>query len=182
MKKLTKRSIIQDKINLIEQKRSLLGLTDSEQQELESLKKQLTRSKKGSSSKRKGANYERKIASLFKSYFGIELTRTPQSGGFAKKSKKADDFRGDIVCLDADIDFKLHIECKDQKTWKLKEWIHQAKSDCPKGSVPTVILHQAQENKDGKRLQEAYKYIVLPLEDFLEIVDESKIIVRKEGK
>ena len=45
-----------------------------------------------------------------------------------------------------------------------------------------MILHQAQENKDGKRVQEADNYIVLPLEDFLEIVDESKIIVRKEGK
>lgn len=179
MKKLSKRSIIQEKINLLEEKRKIMGLTSDDEKELETLKTKLTQSKRGLGSKRKGASYERKIASVFKRAFGIELTRTPQSGGFAKKSKKADDFRGDIVCLDDDVAFKLHIECKDQKTWKLREWLKQASEDCPTGSTPCVIFHQAQENKDGKRVQESCEFIALPLEDFLSIVDTNKIIKKK---
>lgn len=133
------------------------------------LSKLITSSKAGSMKRRKGSTYERAIAKKIRDATGIELTRTPQSGGFAKKSEKADDFRGDIVCLDKDVHLKVHIECKDHKTWKPKEWYKQASSDCPKGLTPIVIMHQAQENKDGKRVRNAEDFVMLTLEDFLEL-------------
>ena len=46
----------------------------------------------GKRSKAKGSSFERTVAKKFKDYYGEELTRTPQSGGFAKKSSKADGY------------------------------------------------------------------------------------------
>ena len=57
--------------------------------------------KRGKRSRNKGASFERIIAKKFKEFFGVDLVRTPQSGGFAKKSVKADEFRGDIVSADS---------------------------------------------------------------------------------
>ena len=128
-------------------------------------------SKLGSMKRRKGSTYERAVAKKIKEHCGIELTRTPQSGGFAKKSEKAEDFRGDIVCLDKDVHLNVHIECKDHKTWKPKEWYKQANSDCPEGLSPIVIMHQAQENKEGKRVREAEDFVMLKLEDFLKLTE-----------
>ena len=48
---------------------------------------------RGKRAKRKGGNYERLIAKILGDKYKVELKRTPQSGGFAKKSEKADDFR-----------------------------------------------------------------------------------------
>ena len=142
------------------------------------LKTNIEASKLGKSKRDKGSRYERAIAKIFKDKLKIDLARTPQSGGFAKKSAKADDFRGDIVCLDKGVKFKLHIECKDHKTWKLKDWILQAESDCPKGLIPVTIFHRRQTNEDGKRVQESGDYICLKLEDFLELSGD-KIINRR---
>lgn len=130
-------------------------------------------SKLGSMKRRKGSTYERAIAKKIKDKLGINLVRTPQSGGFAKYSEKADDFRGDIVSLDNDIDLRVHIECKDHKTWKPKDWYKQASEDCPKDLYPIVIMHQAQENKEGKRCREAEDFVMIKLDDFLEMTKET---------
>ena len=82
--------------------------------------------KRGKNAKRKGGQYERDIAKKFQKVYGVELKRTPQSGGFAKKVTLADDFRGDITIVDTTQMLLLHIECKNQKTWQLKQWIEQA--------------------------------------------------------
>lgn len=149
---------------------------------IEDLEQKIENSKRGKSSKNKGANYERTIAKIFKEKLGVELKRTPQSGGFAKDSSKGDEFRGDIVSVDDTIDFNLHIECKDQATWSLPAWLRQSEEDSPEGKVPIVVFHRRQKNKDGKRIQEAGDYVALSLEDFLDIVDKDKIIVLKEQK
>lgn len=154
-------------------------LTQEDLEELQNLKDQLEKSKRGKGAKVKGASYERTIAKIFKKYLNIDLVRTPQSGGFAKKSTKADEFRGDITSLDDSIVFKLHIECKNHKTWKLKDWLKQAKEDCPKGRIPCIVFHQSQENKNGKRVCESEDLITMNLEDFLQIVNAEKIIVNK---
>lgn len=148
---------------------------------IDSLEEKIQLSKRGKSSKLKGASYERVIAKKFKEKFGIELKRTPMSGGFSKGSSKADDFRGDITVVDKGVDFKLHLECKDHKAWSLPAWIRQAEEDCPKDRIPVVVFHRRQLNKDGKRVQEAGDYISMSLEDFLEVVDQSKIIFREEN-
>ena len=97
--------------------------------------------RQGKNAKRKGGQYERDIAKKFQDQYGVELKRTPQSGGFAKKSDKADDYRGDITIVDTKQMLKLHIECKNQKQWSLPKWISQAEEDCPDGRVPIIVFH-----------------------------------------
>lgn len=131
------------------------------------------RKKLGKRSKTKGSNYERDVAKKFKSAYDADLVRTPQSGGFAKKSAKAGDFRGDIVPADEDIDLSIHVECKNAKTWSLPAWFKQSESDCPKGKVPVVVFHKHGTSKD---------YIALSLEDFFKLVPKDKVILRKKVK
>ena len=103
---------------------------------------------RGKRAKRKGGNYERVIAKKFGDRYGVELKRTPQSGGFAKKSEKADDYRGDITIVDTKQMLLLHIECKDHKTISLKRWIKQSEEDCPEGRIPVVIFHRFGTSKN----------------------------------
>ena len=129
--------------------------------------------RRGKTAKRKGANFERTIAKKFQQRYGIELKRTPQSGGFAKKSEKADDYRGDITIVDTTKMLLVHIECKDQKTWSLKQWIEQAENDCPEGRIPIIIFHQHNSSKN---------YVCLSLEDFFNLVEVDKIIGKRSFK
>ena len=129
--------------------------------------------RRGRNSKRKGANYERTIAKLFQKVYGVELKRTPQSGGFAKKSSKADDFRGDVTIVDEDLTLTLHIECKNCKTWTLKDWLNQAEEDSPKGKVPIVVFHEYNKSNN---------YVCLSLEDFMKLVPREKILKEREKK
>lgn len=145
-----------------------IKVTSKGESNLESVK--LQRKKLGKRSKAKGSNYERNVAKKFQAQYNEELTRTPQSGGFAKKSSKADEFRGDIVSLDENVELVLHIEAKNHKSWSLPTWLNQAESDCPKGKVPCVIFHKHGTSKD---------YIALSLEDFFRIVPKEMIIKKK---
>ena len=72
--------------------------------------------RRGRNAKRKGADFERKIAKMFQERYGIELVRTPQSGGFAKnKTAKGEEFRGDIVPVDKDTNLIFAGFCKEEK-------------------------------------------------------------------
>lgn len=144
-----------------------LKVTDVGKESLKETKEQ--NRKRGKRSRTKGANFERTIAKKFKAFFDVDLVRTPQSGGFAKKSVKADEFRGDIVSADEDIDLGLHIECKNAQSWSLPAWLRQAESDCPKGKKPVVIMHKSNTSQD---------YITLKLEDFFECVNADKVIIK----
>lgn len=125
---------------------------------------------KGKRSKRKGGNYERLLAKLFGEKYGVELKRTPQSGGFAKKSTRADDYRGDITIVDPNNMLKVHIEAKNQKTWQLKSWIEQSESDCPEGRIPIVVFHQHNTGNN---------YVCMSLDSFFELVPKSKVVGRR---
>ena len=146
-----------------------LKVTSKGEANLESVKEQ--HKKLGKRSKAKGSSYEREVAKKFQSVYGEELTRTPQSGGFAKKSAKAQEFRGDIVSIDEKVDLLLHIECKNTKTWSLPAWLTQAEGDAPKGKVPCVIFHKHGTSKN---------YITLSLDDFFKIVPKESILKRRE--
>lgn len=136
-----------------------LKVTVKGEANLESAKEQ--RKKLGKRSKAKGSNFEREVAKKFKDHYDEELTRTPQSGGFAKKSTKADEFRGDIVALDENVDLVLHIECKNAKTWSLPAWFAQAEGDKPNGKKPIVVFHRHGTSKD---------YALLNLSDFIDLL------------
>lgn len=129
--------------------------------------------KRGKRAKRKGAQFERDIAKKFQKRYGVELKRTPQSGGFAKKSDKADDFRGDVTIVDNKQMLLLHLECKNQQTWQLKQWLNQAESDCPKDRTPVVVFHQYDSSKD---------YVCLSLEDFFKLVEKDKVVGKRVFK
>ena len=129
--------------------------------------------RRGKNAKRKGGQYERDIAKKFQKRYGVELKRTPQSGGFAKKSDKADDYRGDITIVDTKQMLLIHIECKNQKTWQLKQWIEQAEEDCPDGRTPIIIFHQHNSSKD---------YVCISLEDFFSLVEKDKVVGKRVFK
>lgn len=128
------------------------------------------RSRRGKRSKAKGNQFERDVAKKFKDYYEEELVRTPQSGGFAKRSARAGDFRGDIVPVDENIDLAVHIECKNAKTWSLPAWFKQASEDCPEGKAPVVVFHQHGTSND---------FIALKLEDFFKLVPKDRIVIDK---
>ena len=131
------------------------------------------RIKRGKNAKRKGDNYERDIAKKFQDRYGVELKRTPLSGGFANKSEKADDYRGDITIVDNKQMLKLHIECKNHKNWSLPKWIAQAESDCPSDRIPIVVFHQYNSSKD---------YVSLSLDDFFSLVEKDKVVGKRVFK
>ena len=126
------------------------------------------RQKLGRRSKTKGANFERDVAKKFKKAYDADLVRTPQSGGFAKKSAKADDFRGDIVPADEDIELSLHIEAKCCKQWTVPQWIAQSESDCPTGKVPVVIFHQHGTSND---------YVAIEKDNFYSLLGNPPVVV-----
>lgn len=139
-----------------------------------------TMSKRGKKSRRKGANYERDIARKFQKFTGYDFVRTPQSGGFAKKSEKADDFRGDILPTDKTIGLKLHIECKNQEKWSLKSWLKQAQYDCPNDRIPIVIMKKANDIQVVGQKGNQQDLVVIDLDDFLQLVDIDKIIEKRD--
>lgn len=150
-------------------------------EEIADLTQKITQSQRGTTSRRKGSSYENTIAKKFLDKWGIRLVRTPMSGGFQKSSDN-ESIRGDLSCLDESITFRLHPECKNQKTWNLRSWYKQAGEDCPPGKIPIVIYHDSQKIKDGKRIHEAGDFVKIRLEDFLSIVDVEKVVVKKGKK
>lgn len=124
-------------------------------------------------SKKKGDCYERKIRDVLKESFPrLSFARTPMSGGFQHNTSN-EEIRGDITNLNKDYSFLLHIECKNQKVWKLREWINQAKSDCPEKKKPIVVFHAAREVGSP-----ATDYVCLSLNDFLELIDKDKVVIK----
>jgi len=129
--------------------------------------KKPTKSQLGKRSRNKGSNYEREIAKRFEKWTGVEFVRTPMSGGFQKSKQTAEDFRGDIVPADRKRVCKVHIECKNQKTWALPNWLKQAQADVNKnGRIPLVIFHKHNTSEDN---------ICLRLEDFYALVQPENL-------
>lgn len=141
----------------------------------------IAKSKKGKSSKVKGSNYERTVKGMLKDALGIELQRTPLSGGFAK-NKDINSVKGDLNTLDDKIKFRLHVECKDQRNWNIKEWWRQTQGECPKGKIPILFMHQGQEIVAGTRVGISEHFVLLRTEDFLELVEKGKVVKTEESK
>ena len=129
------------------------------------------RSRKGRNSRNKGASFERQIADILKATLGLEFVRTPQSGGFAKRKDQSEGFRGDIVPVDRDVEFVLHIEAKNAKTWSFPAWLKQAESDVPDGKIPVIVAHKFGTSK---------KYILLEFEHFLNLVPAERLFSKKK--
>ena len=72
----------------------------------------------------KGKRGELQVRDIFNAV-GFDCYRTPNSGGLQ--------LPGDIQGVPG-----LHVECKHQERVLIKDWINQAGSDCPDGSMPVV--------------------------------------------
>jgi hypothetical protein len=170
------------KIDLLKQHLSFLQEHNGNKDEIAEIEKKIERSKKGRRSKNKGRSYENDIRDVFNETFPeLKMARTPQSGGFQKESSNVD-IRGDVSNLNKDVTLLLHLECKNQASWSLPAWMRQSSGDCPKGKYPVVVVHQQQKNENGKRVQEADDFVFLRLKDFLQIVEEGKIIRRNKNE
>jgi len=100
----------------------------------------------GKRSKEKGAAFERRICKILGDAYGIELRRTPLSGGWAQHY---DDVAGDVVAVKGT--FPYCVECKKEEGWKLESlltdshawfdaWWMQTVNACPSGQVPLLIF------------------------------------------
>lgn len=143
---------------------------------------------RGKRNKRKGASFENDIAKKLSEFFGVELKRTPQSGGFAKarKMKILDMFLGDIVPITEGISLAIHIECKNQRSPLFNRWFKQAQDDCAKGKIPVVIWHRQQvkepdlEKQKIKVVEKSEDFIFMKFDDFCKLVDKDKVVIEDE--
>lgn len=141
---------------------------------------------RGKRNKRKGASFENDVAKILSKYFGIELKRTPQSGGFAKarKVKILDMFLGDIVPITEGINFLLHIECKNQAKSSFNQWFKQASEDCATDKIPVVVWHRQQIKESGvdkdKVIEQSENFVFLTLRDFCNLVDPQKVVIKED--
>lgn len=164
---------------LLEEQISFLEEHDPNSKELDALREKLKRSKRGRSSKAKGANYESRIRDkLNKRFPTLNFKRTPRSGAYASTSGDTS-LSGDLANINSEYDFKCHLELKCHKAWSILRWFEQALGDCPQGKLPIVIAHQQQVIENNRRVKEAEDFVFLRLSDFLDIVNDEKIILKK---
>jgi hypothetical protein len=81
-------------------------------------------------SRAKGKRGELQVVATF-NRGGFNCWRTPNSGAFHHSP-------GDIRGIPG-----LHVECKDQKVLRIKEWIAQAEKDCEPGNIPVLVYKTA---------------------------------------
>jgi hypothetical protein len=105
----------------------------------------------GRASRNKGASAEREVAGIIKTRLGIEMRRTPLSGGM--------DWKGDIQGWDG-----MHVEVKRQERLSIPSWVEQAEGDCPDGCVPLVVF---------RRSREPWR-VVLGLDALLDLVEAAR--------
>lgn len=110
--------------------------------------------KKSVNPRTKGSSFERNIAKILSAWSGIELRRTPLSGGWAKGNPEV---AGDLVSVDPEQSFRYHVECKNSEAWSweqilnskkisgpiFKSWWKQAYDECPKGKIPVLVFSKA---------------------------------------
>lgn len=100
----------------------------------------------GKKSKNKGSGFERQVGKILSDAFGVELRRTPMSGGWATGYDNA---AGDLTCLDGD--FPYCVECKKSEGWRLDslftndhqwfdDWWAQLIRECPSTKQPLLVF------------------------------------------
>lgn len=88
----------------------------------------------------KGASFERRISKLFNQHWGIQLVRTPLSGGWGHAHTK-----GDLV--DPSRKFPYFVECKNQQSWNLWAALFEGR-----GPILTWWYKAAKQAKQEKRI------------------------------
>lgn len=145
--------------------------------EIERMRGGLQRSIRGKTARDKGNSFERRVATFMSKLLQCAIVRTPMSGGFHKD--KASNMKGDLTVLTPNVDISLHVECKNHRELRIREWIKQAEEDANKGDVPIVVFHKHQKIDSGKVVDSAGDYVIIGLEDFTRIVDGTKLVHRR---
>ena len=162
------------RIDVLEEKKHFLTEFNAPQEKIAEVEAEIAKSKRASKARRKGGSYESNIANKFHKEFPfLKLVRTKQSGG-AHKEIQHEALRGDLANM-SESDFPFHLELKNQKTWKPKEWWKQCSSDCIEGKIPLLIMHQEQikeavSAEKNKVTQSAEDFVMLSLKDFLQLI------------
>lgn len=78
----------------------------------------------------KGRNYERKIQKITSKILHLDVKRDSRSGAGLHKADVRDRYN----------ELPIFIECKDQKTLKLKEWWNDADNKSSHGQAPIVVF------------------------------------------
>lgn len=109
----------------------------------------------GAKSRNKGNAFELKVAKIFSGKFGLEIRRTPLSGGWARGNPHV---YGDLVCIDRDVkkpyNFMYCVECKCVEGWSLQSlfnakagwfntWWAQLIKECPDDKIPLLVFSKA---------------------------------------
>jgi hypothetical protein len=172
------------RLTLLEQQLEFLKTHRGSKKEIADIEAKIERSKRAKRNKGKGTSYENivktKVNKRFEKY-KLDMGRNTQSGGY-KKAANNETIRNDLGNYNEAIKFLLGIECKNQQQWSLKDWWRQVKAECPTGKIPVLAFHQQQvkerDEKTGKNkvTQKSEHYVMLYLEDFLDIIDDAKVI------
>jgi hypothetical protein len=172
------------RLTLLEQQLEFLKTHRGSKKEIADIEAKIARSKRAKRAKGRGTSYENivkeKVNERFKKY-KIDMARNPQSGGW-KKDAENSTIRNDLGNYNENVKFLLSIECKNRQQWSLKDWWRQVKAECPTGNIPILAFHQQQvkerDEKTGKNkvTQKSEHYVMLYLEDFLDIIDDAKVI------
>jgi hypothetical protein len=172
------------RLTLLEQQLEFLKTHRGSKKEIADIEAKIARSKRAKRAKGRGTSYENivkeKVNERFKKY-KIDMARNPQSGGW-KKDAENSTIRNDLGNYNENVKFLLSIECKNRQQWSLKDWWRQVKAECPVGKIPILAFHQQQvkerDEKTGKNkvTQKSEHYVMLYLEDFLDIIDDAKVI------
>lgn len=166
------------RLDLLEEKRDFLIKHNASVEEVAEIERQIEMSKRGRRSKNKGGSYEQHLAKkIGEKYPMFKLVRTKQSGG-AHKEIANEALRGDLANMSS-ANFPFHIEAKNHKTWSLKAWWKQAEEDCMDSKIPLVMFHQEQQISGGKVVQKADDFVMIRLNDFLNVTEK---FIKEEQK
>lgn len=101
-------------------------------------------------SRNKGNELELIVAKAFSKAFGLQIRRTPLSGGWSHDNPET---AGDLVCTTPGANFPYCVECKNVEGWKLEslfteqhkwfdDWWQQARTEA-KGKTPILVFSKA---------------------------------------
>lgn len=143
-------------------------------------------------SKSKGDRGEREVARIFSEWWGENIVRTPQSGGFATKKFRDDWNAGsDIVCPDPD--FPFSVEVKNREGWELDaiihnpkcpiwEWWEQTILESPEGKLPLLVFKRNRRKWTFMTLNKVVQHpMFLPSKDSFSMLDPNGRSIRVGG-
>jgi hypothetical protein len=83
----------------------------------------------------RGRNTEREVAGILRKKLGARVERDKRSGAGTMKADIRDYYQ----------ELPVFIECKDQETIKIKEWMRQASEGASVGQPPTVVFRMDED-------------------------------------